>query len=211
MEQIFNRFKEDVKYLQSIFPDVRNIEGFILKIKVGSDISDIPELDNEYMEVNTLILGTPDNSVVLVFKPCTKKLKNNIPDGLEILSTYVFDNWDSRVHRKRPVIEIPSFLEKYLFEVSLEEHFEKSLSINMNNEKILNEDFFFKYYKKEGMIRLKEMKHNPEWNNEYMKELNIKLIYICKSCENKSYKGCCNAYSSKNRSKIKMVIGWSKK
>jgi len=59
------------------------------------------------------------------------------------------------------------------------------------------------------MISLKNLRNNPEWRKEYEKELEIKLINICKSCRKKANKGCCFDYHSTNRTKIKMVIGWN--
>ncbi len=57
---------------------------------------------------------------------------------------------------------------------------------------------------------------NKEWNKEYEDLVEVKLVNICKSCGllprsmkgSKAYKGCCADYSSSNRVKIKMVIGW---
>jgi hypothetical protein len=65
------------------------------------------------------------------------------------------------------------------------------------------------FYTRGGMLSLKDLKNNPEWKKEYELQLTIKRVHICKSCKNKTRKGCCFEYSSQNRSMVTMVIGWS--
>ena len=69
--------------------------------------------------------------------------------------------------------------------------------------------FMHKFYKNDGMVPIKNVRRNPEWNKEYETYITTKDIHVCKSCKSRAYKGCCSEYSSNNRSKIRMIVGWS--
>jgi hypothetical protein len=61
------------------------------------------------------------------------------------------------------------------------------------------------------MILFADVKKHPEWNSRYYLGIETKFVNICKSCGSKAIKGCCSEYSSVNRKKLKMVIGWQNK
>lgn len=70
--------------------------------------------------------------------------------------------------------------------------------------------FMHRFYKKGGMVPIKNVKMHPEWTKEYETCITTKRVNMCKkSCKGKAHKGCCPEYSSSNRVMIKMVIGWS--
>lgn len=65
------------------------------------------------------------------------------------------------------------------------------------------------HYNMGGMIPIKDVKRNPEWKDEYLEHITTKLVNVYKSCRKRAYKGCCFDYSANNRTKVKMVVGWS--
>jgi hypothetical protein len=73
----------------------------------------------------------------------------------------------------------------------------------------IKEECFFKTnFKSGGMMPLKEMMRHPEWETEYIGQINLKDFNMCKSCTKRAFSGCCPHYSATNRNKIRMVLGW---
>ena len=81
-------------------------------------------------------------------------------------------------------------------------------SIKTDKQKTTFETFMHKFYNEGGMVPIKNVKMHPEWTKEYETCITTKRVNMCKSCKEKSHKGCCLEYSSSNRVMIKMVIGW---
>ena len=70
-------------------------------------------------------------------------------------------------------------------------------------------DFLSENYNQGGMIPLKEVRKHPNWRKENEKDLEIKLVHLCKSCGAKGIRGCCSKYHRANRTTTMMLIGWS--
>ena len=86
---------------------------------------------------------------------------------------------------------------------------ECSSSITATRSSTSFESFMHRLYNKGGMVPIKNVRRNPEWNKEYETYITTKKINMCKSCKSRAHKGCCSEYSSGNRVMIKMIIGWS--
>jgi hypothetical protein len=208
-------FEKDLKYLQTIVPDPHRIEGVILKF---SDVPYTPphQIKRHIYAMNTLILNPPYDiyeTILIVFKKCEEQLPKN--DGfkgwhrLEVLSECSF-NIDTSISAKKEVAEIPSFLKDLLLKGDwsnavhwLETGALKPLLLENKKEYMHNIN-----HKEVEIIPLKELRKNPGWRKENEKELEIKLIHICKSCGKKANQGCCSDYHANNRTKIKMVLDW---
>jgi hypothetical protein len=206
------QFEKNILYLQTILPNPKKIEGIILKL------SDVPfDLSSKNLfDLNTLHLETsaPDYNRILVFKQCEEQLKLQSSDRLQVLSHYSFTQ-GSRILRREEIAEIPRPLKDLLFEGDFENAYNwlvKDTATHVfSSFETIDDVYYFlsKHYNEGGMISLKEIRKNPEWKQENEKELEIKLVHICKSCGKKANKHCCSNYHSNNRVKIKMVIGWS--
>ena len=64
------------------------------------------------------------------------------------------------------------------------------------------------YFKRGGMCSMKKISKHPEWKPAYKNGIETKKIDICKSCEKRWLKGCCENYSRTNRTIWVMVVGW---
>lgn len=64
------------------------------------------------------------------------------------------------------------------------------------------------YFKRGGACPLKKVYRHPEWKAAYKSEIETRKLNICKSCEQRWIRGCCESYSRTNRTIWVMVIGW---
>jgi hypothetical protein len=58
------------------------------------------------------------------------------------------------------------------------------------------------------MMPIKAMKRHPEWKTQYIGQVNLKDVNMCRSCRQRAYSGCCPEYSASKRNKVRMVVGW---
>jgi hypothetical protein len=203
-EVVAARIKRDKVYLETLFPEVGNIEGIILRLQVEGGYNNYKSKIKDPMSENTLILRDESEAVILVFNHSTRKPKRHIFDGVNTISKFSYTN-DCFIHKKCKPIDVPAHLENYIFD----EEISKSSTHSYFGAKAENTDFLSRNYQQGGMMSLKEMKRHPEWKQEYECNIDIKRIHICKSCNKRSFKGCCSEYSTRNRVMLKMVIGWS--
>jgi hypothetical protein len=207
------QLEKDRLYLQTIVPNPKKIEGLILKL---SDLSYVFSSTDLYY-LNTLHLQTPgpDYDQILVFKQCEEQLNLQSSDRLQVLSHYSFIQ-GSMILSKEKIAEIPRPLKDLLIKGDYQTAYRwlfraKDTHIPSSFEEMIDNvyDPLSKYYNEGEMISLKQIKRNPVWKKENEKQLEIKLVHICKSCGKKANKHCCSNYHSSNRVKIKMIIGWS--
>ena len=202
------KFYEEVGFLRTLFPSLDKIEGIIMKLDTHKGFDNYQKEIGDPMKEDTLIIGDPQNNVLLFFK-CSndRKHKTEIFEGITILDIYCY-NKESTIYKKGNPINVPSHLERYVFDFASED---LSLYNSFSGLKIreLGNPFVENNYRKGGMMPLKKMKSHPEWKELYRADVEIKKVQVCKSCGKKSAKGCCLEYSTKNRSVLTMVIGWS--
>lgn len=90
---------------------------------------------------------------------------------------------------------------------------ENSYDVNkcINDSKIIGlTKFMSDNYNTGGMVLLQTVRRHPSWKHEYLQDVETSFVNICKSCGSKALKGCCSEYSTTNRKKLKMVMGWHK-
>jgi hypothetical protein len=114
------------------------------------------------------------------------------------MSTFNFTE-GYEVRRKCEPARVPSYLENYIVD---------SIGSALSNLKISSSGFSEKNYGKGGMVLFAGVKMHPEWENEYLQDMDTRFVNMCKSCGSKALKGCCPKYLSSNRKELKMVIGW---
>lgn len=82
-------------------------------------------------------------------------------------------------------------------------------NLHVSSTTINNVDCYLEsYFKRGGMCSLKKILRHPEWKAAYRNEMETRKLNICKSCEKRWLKGCCENYSRANRTIRVMVIGW---
>ena len=197
---ISRRFERDKEYLNSLIGSTQNMQGTIVVLdEIGMD--NYTKKIKYPMDEETLIIGEDDNSVLLFFKRSDKKFKVQVPiEGVTVVRSIDYTR-GCIIHKKQEPADVPNYLYQYIFNDDVVDTFSRM--------SLQDADFFDRNYKKGGMISLKEVRRHPEWKEEYNQKVEIKLVHICKSCGFKAFKGCCSDYSSSNRKKVKMVIGWS--
>ena len=203
LSQSRQRFNREVDFLRNYFPCLGKMEGIIVKLDTDGGFDNYQKEIGDPMEENTLIIADEDNNTLLFFNYSSKTYKTKILEGVTVITTFCYDK-ESQIHRKKSPIDVPSHLEKYIFDFALTNSF-RDFTIKQPDE-----DFLERNYQKSGMILLKEMKKHPEWKEEYRNNIGIKRIQICKSCSKRWLKDCCSEYRRDNRTMLKMVIGWSK-
>lgn len=192
------KFEEDVRYLNKLFGTVDHIEGCIVRLQGSIGHNNYKSNFRDPFEERTLIVEGI-NSVVLFFKHILKGLPEfKVFDGVTIVEEFNFTKGYKVVSRFVPA-DLPCYLESYIAD---------SIGNAFSNLSIKNDGFFNKHYSKGGMIPLSDVRKHPEWRNEYANDVDTMFVNICKSCGLKALKGCCSEYSSTNRKKLKMVIGW---
>jgi len=219
---------EDLEYLLTVFPE-GSIKGCVVKAKIGADHSIIPKLDDHMSSkgpcklvwLNTLILEDHEtNSLLLIFQLCGLA-PTKISDDLEVLEEHEIPvSFEIRTKKawSTPLFEDHQghdFLAK--MHAPLKDQLSKATAmvkgeVDGSTDKSPqvgdSHAFLSSHYKKGGMIPVKELRKIREWKREDEKELEIKLVHMCKSCGKMARRGCCSEYCASNRIKIKMVIGW---
>ena len=165
------------------------------------------------MKEETLILGDASNNVVMCFQSHNNTYtQTKMLDGVNIMPYFKYDN-ECIVHKKQKPKELPEHLINLIVQtnVSVTNNVINNFSSKDQSQRSNTvETFMSLHYNKTDIVSIKEIKRHPEWKNEYAKNIITKLINVCKSCNKKAYKGCCSNYSSQNRCKIKVVVGFTK-
>lgn len=192
-----DRFDQDVEYLSKLFDDTDNIEGCVVKIVGQSGLDNYNRHFCDPYEEQTLKF-TGRNEVILFYKHTVKNLPViDVCNGVSIVNKLVFRRGYKVDSYWWPPVNPPNYLESYIL---------KCVNDAFANIKI--GDFFQQNFVRGGMMPLKEMKKHPEWQTKYIGQIDVKDVNICKSCKSRAYSGCCPDYSAKNRTKIRMVVGW---
>jgi CDGSH-type Zn-finger protein len=210
----------DLTYLRTVFSDGL-IRGCILKARIGADCGVVPMLGG-YVNgpgfmlkwFNTLILEDHEtDSLLLIFQRCDVEpmrisddvevlMEHKIPASFEIRakkvwSSHLFEDYDGH-----------DFLAKIC--ALIMEQLSKAMNDDRRADRVGGSHrFLSSRYKEGGMMPVRELRENRDWKREGESELEIKSVHMCRSCGKKSNKGCCTDYHPTNRTKIKMVIGWS--
>jgi hypothetical protein len=237
LERKEKRYKEDMEYLRRHFPS--SIEGIIIKLEsydYDNPKLDIPALEYYERETgvdalseSTLILADDENSSYLIFiKEDGEVVTKHIGDSIHVLERYEY-NRESTIRKRHEPTRIPKHLRPLIIinNTTINNTIVNNINGDNINGDVINvinkfdaikvseyddiKDLFGRNYNQEVMYPIKEMKKHPCWRKEYRSMLEVKQVHMCNSCGTKSHKGCCPAYSPGNRTKIKMVIGWSKK
>ncbi len=194
-----SKFEQDVKFLQRLFgtsDEIKACAVVILGEKGKSNyrknyVNPDSEKTLKIRSLNTTVLFYEHTRIDFTYL--------NICEYVTMVNEFSFTKGykvDNYIYRPA---ELPYYLEDFIYNCVHK-------ALNMLN--INNENFFEKNFQRGGIMPLKEMKKHPEWKTKYIDDVNVKDMHMCKSCKNRAYSGCCPEYSSSNRKKIKMVIGW---
>lgn len=69
-------------------------------------------------------------------------------------------------------------------------------------------EFLIKNFKEGGTMPIKDMTTHPDWKQKYRHQIKTKRVHTCIWCKLKAQNGCCDKYSSEDRIKVTMVVGW---
>ena len=227
------RLKRDAQFLNNIFSNIEHMEGTVIVLENDKGYDKYKSIIGDPMEEQTLIIGDDMDRVILFFNHLQQVIYRCIWPGVTVKSGFSY-NECCFMHKKCKPEDMPPRLQKYVLD-SIEGAF-GNLAIASHPEAIRTSgyilpshtssscmkssrqeqgerdeasNFLKKHYKKGGMVLLKNVKANAEWNDVYRYNLEIKKVHICKSCNAKWAKGCCSEYSQNNRTMRNMVIGWS--
>lgn len=197
------RLKRDTQFLNNFFSNIEHMEGTVIVLENDKGYDKYKRIVGDPMEEQTLIIGDDMDRVILFFNHLQQVIYRCIWPSVTVKNGFSY-NKCCFMHKKCKPADMPPRLQKYIFD-DIEDAF-GNLTIAPNDEA---SSFFRRHYKIGGMLLLKDMKANAEWNDVYRYNLEIKKVHICKSCNAKWAKGCCSKYSQNNRTMRNMVIGWS--
>ena len=226
------RYEDDICYLKDFFPSINKdnlIVGTVLKLNNEGEEDDDDKYGNKkagvfdyeevtgvyFLDEDTLITEDWDGNIYVVFKDEYGNFVDLVTKNILLLKTYKY-NFGSIIHKKQEPKGIPEHLRTLIVINNTDNSIRTINNTNtvINNFNALNisgpnvsKRFLEKNYKLCGMFPLVEMKKHPEWRSKYRHELDVERIQICKSCGNKSRKGCCESYHATNRKILKIVIG----
>lgn len=166
-----------------------------------------------FMDEDTLIIGDSMNNVLMVYQDEDKVITEDITSLIHVLSKLRMTP-QCVVHKKTEPSKTPPHIKINL-------NFNIQNADTIQNANIIQNNFadlqvsatdtgtaqwyLETYFKRGGMCPLKKASRHPEWKAVYRDEIETKKLNICKSCEQRWIKGCCENYS---RTTWVMVIGW---
>ena len=194
-------------------------------VTIKLDASDDP--DKEYrkkfgvgfMDEDTLIIGDDMNNVLMVYQDENKVVTDDVTSLIHVIDKLRMTP-KCIVHKKMEPSKTPphikinlNFIQNNIQNANTIQN-AQTIQNNFANLQVSSTDvnnvrcYLEAYFKKGGMCSLKKISRHPEWKTKYRDEIETKKLNICKSCEQRWIKGCCENYSRTNRTIWVMVIGW---
>ena len=200
-----SKFEQDLKYLNKLFGNTDNIEACVVRISGKKGLASYRRkfADRRLDLDQTLRISSPTD-VVLFYKHDVKYLSTlEVCDGVTMEKSFSFTKgYKVENYWCRPA-KLPDYLEDFIVQC-MTKAFE---NLKIKPDKGLD-DFFERNFKRGGMMPIREMKRHPEWQTKYIVQVDLKDVNMCKSCKQRAYSSCCPEYSTSNRNKVRMVIGW---
>ena len=199
------------------------MKGIIIKIYAEQPYQNYVKIFGNPMQEQTLQLADNDNNTLSFYKIDDRIPVRNIMEGVTVFTSYALTENDV-IRILLPPANLPKKLEKYIFpdlvqnitnnlnQLQIHENSQSKGPLSKDgseaDEEVITR-FLTKYYTQGGMTSLSNMKIKPGWHNSFRNSLEIKQVHICKSCNNKARRGCCDKYGANNRKTLYMVLGWS--
>jgi hypothetical protein len=193
------KFEQDVRFLNQLFGTIDNIEACAVVVAGRDGRTNYSQKFADPSKEKTLRIVSR-NDIVLFYE---HGIKNVFPidvcEGVTMVDNFSFTKGYKVDNYMFKPVELPYYLESFIYQC---------VDDALSAMRISNKSFFERNFKRGDMMPLKEMKRHPEWKEKYLDDVDAKDIHICKSCGERAHSGCCLEYSSSNRKKIRMVIGW---
>ncbi len=189
--------------------DEYRIRGAIIKIKPEVGYNNYVTAFGNPFDESTLIVGDTENNLVVCFKG-DLPARRQILDRVSVVPYFDYTR-KCIIHKKQKPADVPQYLINVIFQnnitnnINITEDFTQRLQLGASNA----ENFMSRFYCRGGTMPLATARSNSEWMPEYKAALTIKTLNMCKTCGNKAHKRCCPSYSTENRSKTVMILGWS--
>ena len=197
------RFQQNVAFLSKFFNDTKTMKGIIIKINPEQPYRNYVKA---FGDPQTLQLTDDDDNILSFYKADDRTPVRNIMKGVIVLTSYVLTE-NNFIRIPLPPADVPKRLEEHIFPDLVQKYKKMQLKdVTMPIEAFLN-----KHYVHGSMTSLSNMKAKPGWHKSFRDNLEIKQVHICKSCNNKARKGCCDKYGTNNRKTLYMVLGWSER
>lgn len=204
-----NKFEQDVRYLNKLFGNTDNIEACVVRISGRKGIASYRHKFADPLKDQTLRISSATD-VVLFYKHDVKYLPNilsqigcEVCDGVTMEGSFSFTKGYKVENYWCKPAKLPDYLENYIVQC-MTKAFE---CLKIKHDQRLD-DLFERNFKRGGMMPIREMKKHPEWQTKYISQVDLKDVNMCKSCKQRAYSGCCPEYSTSNRNKVRMVVGW---
>ncbi len=234
MSRAQRRFKHAVDFLEHCNTNFKKSKSstecceWDNTVTIKLDASD--DSDKEYrkkfgvnfMDENTLIIGDDMNNVLMVYQDENKVVTEDITSLIHVLNK-LYITPEYIIHKKVEPAKTPphikinlNFIQNNNIQNANTIHNVHTIQNNFANLCVSSttsidtaaQCYLETYFKRGGMCPLKKVSRHPEWKTAYKDKIETKKVDICKSCEKRWLKGCCDKYSRANRTIWVMVIGW---
>lgn len=231
MSRAQRRFRHAVDFLDHCSTNFRKIRSsdeyceWDNTVTIKLDASDDPDKEyrnkfgSDFRHEDTLIIGDDMNNVFMVYQDEDRVVKEDITSLIHVLDTLRMTP-QCIFHKKMEPSKTPPHIKVNLN--FIQNNIQNANTIQ-NAHTIHNnfanlcvsptsidtaQCYLETYFKRGGMCSLKKISRFPEWKAVYRDEIETKKLNICKSCEQRWIKGCCESYGRTNRTIWVMVIGW---
>ena len=205
--------KDELKFIEDISDNKHRIKGAIINIEPKIGYNNYVTAFGNPLKENTLVVGDDEHNLKVCFKGGDNIVtKRTIFEGVDVIPYFNYTT-QCVIHKKEKPADVPQYMINVIFQnnitnnINITQDFNQKLQLSASE----TDDFMSRFYRKGGIMPLATARKNSEWMPKYKADLTTQVLHRCKSCGNKAHKGCCADYSTKNRLKTVMIIGWSEK
>lgn len=172
-----------------------------------------------FLDEETLIVCDDNNNVLIVFQDDNKVVTKNITPIIHVLNKLRLDS-KCLIHKQIEPAQVPPHIRINLnfIQNNTENYIQNADTIQnvntihnnfagLNIQTNMLQEYLDTYLKNGVACPLKQLSKHPEWKPEYRNRVETRKMNICKSCNKKWLKGCCQNYSRNNRTIWTMVTG----
>lgn len=193
-----DQYKRDKDYISTMYDTAENMDGTVVKLQGETGWNNYERNIGDPAKQSTLVVRGHDQNIYLFFKHAACQ-PTRLYDGVDILDSFCYTK-NCKIYRRREPAEVPTRL--------------KELVVDADCAGCTSDDstaFLTANFVEGGIMPIKDMIAHPDWKQKYRHQLKTKRVHTCVWCKSKAQKGCCAKYSSGDRIKVTMVVGWQQK
>ncbi len=167
-----------------------------------------------FMDERTFLFSDENNNSLMVYRDLEKVIPTSITPSIHVLNFLCLTS-SCFVHKQMDPIQVPEHIKVNLNFVqnNIQQNAE-TITNNMHNlqlshtNKFVLETYCDSFFIKGEIMSIKQLTQHPMYTKSFRDKIITRNMHICKCCNKKYLKGCCENYSLKKRSTRLMVLGW---